>query len=73
MTTCTIEALTTGQPMSLAQASSQPGAQLDAAHVGDIKGGLGTIREHDVGPRIGWSAHLRTLLARNVAHTAQQC
>ena len=39
------------------------GAQLDAAHAGDIRGGLGTIREDDVGPRTGWWRRLKTLLA----------
>jgi hypothetical protein len=29
------------------------GAQLDSEHVGDIRGGFGTIRQHDVGPRGG--------------------
>jgi NRAMP (natural resistance-associated macrophage protein)-like metal ion transporter len=36
---------------------------LDTAHVGDIKGALGTIAHHDIAPRIGWRARLRTLLA----------
>jgi Mn2+/Fe2+ NRAMP family transporter len=38
-------------------------AVLDEAHVGDIRGALGTIRRHDVGPRTGWAARLKTLLA----------
>ncbi len=38
-------------------------ATLDAAHVGDIRGALGTIRRHDLGPRNGWAARLKTLLA----------
>lgn len=38
-------------------------AVLDAAHVGDIRGALGSIGEHDVGARRSWQAHLRTLLA----------
>jgi Mn2+/Fe2+ NRAMP family transporter len=38
-------------------------AALDDAHAGDIHGAFGTIRRHDVGPRSGWSARLRTLLA----------
>jgi NRAMP (natural resistance-associated macrophage protein)-like metal ion transporter len=38
-------------------------AALDDAHVGDIHGAFGTIRRHDVGPRSGWGARLRTLLA----------
>jgi Mn2+/Fe2+ NRAMP family transporter len=39
------------------------GAQLDAEHVGDICGGLGTIPQHDTGPRSGWWLRLKTLLA----------
>ncbi len=38
-------------------------AALDDAHTGDIHGAFGTIRRHDVGPRHGWAARLRTLLA----------
>jgi NRAMP (natural resistance-associated macrophage protein)-like metal ion transporter len=36
---------------------------LDAAHIGDIKGALGTIRLDDVGPRGSWRGRLITLLA----------
>jgi len=39
------------------------GAVLDSAHVGDIKGALGTIRQGDVAPRTRTSMRLRTLLA----------
>ena len=38
-------------------------AVLDEAHSGDIRGAFGTIGRHDVGPRTGWVARLRTLLA----------
>ncbi|OKJ16001.1 NRAMP family divalent metal transporter [Kitasatospora sp. CB01950] len=38
-------------------------AVLDDAHVGDIKGALGTIRHDDTAPRQGLSAKLKTLLA----------
>jgi Mn2+/Fe2+ NRAMP family transporter len=38
-------------------------AALDAAHVGHIHGALGTILRGDNGPRVGWLARLRTLLA----------
>jgi Mn2+/Fe2+ NRAMP family transporter len=38
-------------------------AVLDDAHVGDIKGALGTIRLDDHAPRTGLSAKLKTLLA----------
>ena len=43
--------------------AEQPSAVLDEAHVGDIKGALGTIRQHDVGQRRGWVARLLTLAA----------
>lgn len=38
-------------------------AVLDAAHIGDINGALGTIRVGDDSPRHGWRARLMTLLA----------
>jgi Mn2+/Fe2+ NRAMP family transporter len=38
-------------------------AILDEAHTGHINGALGTIRQGDIAPRIGWVAKLRTLLA----------
>ena len=38
-------------------------AVLDEAHLGDIKGALGTIQRGDVGPRNGWRHRLITLLA----------
>jgi NRAMP (natural resistance-associated macrophage protein)-like metal ion transporter len=38
-------------------------AVLDDAHVGDIRGALGTIRLHDIGRRRSFRARLRTLLA----------
>ena len=38
-------------------------AVLDEAHVGDIRGALGTIRVDDTAPRRGMSAKLKTLLA----------
>ncbi len=38
-------------------------AVLDSAHLGDIRGAFGTIGRHDTGPRQGWSARLKTLLA----------
>jgi NRAMP (natural resistance-associated macrophage protein)-like metal ion transporter len=38
-------------------------AVLDSMHVGDINGALGTIRRHDVGPRVGWRAKFVTFLA----------
>jgi len=36
---------------------------LDEAHLGDIKGALGTIRLDDVGPRASWRGRLIALLA----------
>ncbi|MDF3835984.1 divalent metal cation transporter [Cupriavidus basilensis] len=36
---------------------------LDEAHAGDIRGALGTIAQHDTGPRRGWRQRLSTLLA----------
>ncbi|MFM0503466.1 NRAMP family divalent metal transporter [Paraburkholderia caffeinilytica] len=38
-------------------------AVLDEAHLGDIKGALGTIAHHDTAPRNNWGARIRTLLA----------
>ncbi|MBV8046408.1 MAG: divalent metal cation transporter [Paludibacterium sp.] len=38
-------------------------AVLDSAHLGDIRGALGTIRHDDTAPRNGWLAKLKTLLA----------
>jgi Mn2+/Fe2+ NRAMP family transporter len=61
--TYTPQELTIREPMSLAQESSHPSAHLDSAHVGHIRGGLGTILQHDVGARNGWWARLKTLLA----------
>jgi len=50
--------------MSLVQETLAPrGAALDDAHVGHIHGALGTILQHDTGPRYGWRARLVTLLA----------
>ncbi len=43
---------------------SDPGsAVLDQAHLGDIEGALGTIRQHDLDTRRSWRARLLTLLA----------
>ena len=40
-----------------------PTAALDSAHVGDIQGAFGTIREHDLAARRSWWKKLLTLLA----------
>ncbi len=44
-------------------ASVEHTAVLDSAHIGDIRGALGTIRQHDTAPRSTWKARLLTLLA----------
>lgn len=41
----------------------RPTAVLDAAHTGDIRGALGTLRQDDIAARRGWMARFRTLLA----------
>ena len=38
-------------------------AVLDEAHVGDIQGALGTVRQHDTAARRSWRARILTLLA----------
>jgi NRAMP (natural resistance-associated macrophage protein)-like metal ion transporter len=38
-------------------------AVLDEAHIGDIQGAFGTIRQHDLDSRRSWRARLLTLLA----------
>src|SRR5674476_251063 len=43
--------------------TNAPSAVLDSAHVGDIRGAFGTIRQGDVAPRTRTSMRLRTLLA----------
>jgi NRAMP (natural resistance-associated macrophage protein)-like metal ion transporter len=42
---------------------TRPRAVLDEALIDDIRGALGTIRQHDIAPRRGWWTRLRTLLA----------
>src|SRR5258707_10344899 len=44
-------------------ATAQRTAVLDEAHIGHIHGALGTILHGDHGPREGWRARLKTLLA----------
>jgi Mn2+/Fe2+ NRAMP family transporter len=44
-------------------ATLENSAVLDAAHVGDISGALGTIRQHDLAARRTWRMRLLTLLA----------
>ena len=55
----------------MADSSETPGhdqlaehsAVLDEAHVGDIQGAFGTIRQHDLDTRRSWRARILTLLA----------
>jgi Mn2+/Fe2+ NRAMP family transporter len=56
-------AVRTAPPGAFTEEPAGVGAQLDAEHVGDIRGGLGTIAQHDTGPRSGWWLRLKTLLA----------
>src|ERR1700722_1055811 len=49
--------------MSETAETEGPTAVLDEAHVGDIEGAFGTIRQHDTGARRSWTARLLTLLA----------
>ena len=46
-----------------ANVSPPRSAVLDSAHVGDIRGALGTIAHHGTAPRTNWWARFRTLLA----------
>jgi NRAMP (natural resistance-associated macrophage protein)-like metal ion transporter len=51
---------------TLASAEQQPEGVppvLDEAHIGDIRGALGTIRMHDTGERHGWRSRAMALLA----------
>ena len=51
------------QPEANVPEVHESSAVLDSAHVGDIHGAFGTIREHDLDSRRSWSARLLTLLA----------
>jgi len=53
-------------PTMLTDASPRPEGVppvLDEAHIGDIRGALGTIRMHDSGERHGWRSRAMALLA----------
>lgn len=50
-------------PVVVAPEPARSPPVLDSAHLGDIKGALGTIRLDDVGARGSWRARLITLLA----------
>jgi Mn2+/Fe2+ NRAMP family transporter len=52
-----------GAVRAAAPAAPRQAAVLDDAHVGDIRGALGTIEVGDFAPRVGLSAKLKTLLA----------
>jgi Mn2+/Fe2+ NRAMP family transporter len=49
--------------IELETAPPVPTAVLDTAHIGDIRGALGTIRHGDIAARTSWWARFRTLLA----------
>jgi NRAMP (natural resistance-associated macrophage protein)-like metal ion transporter len=53
----------TGTAASMPAAGREQTAVLDEAHLGDIRGALGTIPQHDLGQRRSWWARLLTLLA----------
>jgi Mn2+/Fe2+ NRAMP family transporter len=56
----------TEEKTTLASAAPRPEGVppvLDEAHIGDIRGALGTIRMHDSGERHGWRARALALLA----------
>ena len=61
--TYNIEEATLPAPLGSTAAPKQRGAQLDTEHVGDIRGGFGTIRQHDTGPRSGWWPRIKGLTA----------
>jgi NRAMP (natural resistance-associated macrophage protein)-like metal ion transporter len=49
--------------MAELEVERQRSAVLDDAHVGDIQGAFGTIRQHDAGSHLSWKGRLLTLLA----------
>ncbi len=51
------------QPGDDEEPEEHSSAALDSAHVGDIQGAFGTIREHDHAARRSWGKKLLTLLA----------
>ena len=53
----------TQQPLTAVAEPARAPAVLDDAHIGDIKGALGTIRLDDVAPRGSWRGRLLALLA----------
>jgi NRAMP (natural resistance-associated macrophage protein)-like metal ion transporter len=66
--TCLIPAAPDGRSplcleLSITNDTTDRSAVLDSAHVGDIRGAFGTIRQGDVAPRTRTSMRLKTLLA----------
>ncbi|MGA3352507.1 MAG: NRAMP family divalent metal transporter [Acidimicrobiales bacterium] len=57
------EAAPLGDEKEPEEESVAPSAALDSAHVGDIQGAFGTIREHDLAARRSWGKKVITLLA----------
>jgi NRAMP (natural resistance-associated macrophage protein)-like metal ion transporter len=55
--------MTTAVPEEEREDEDRPSAVLDEAHLGDIEGAFGTIRQHDEGERRSWRARLLVLLA----------
>ena len=51
------------KPAATLAPSGMEGAALDSAHVGDIRGALGTIRQGDTGSRLTLGAKLKTFAA----------
>ncbi|MEI6046443.1 MAG: divalent metal cation transporter, partial [Chloroflexota bacterium] len=47
----------------LPEISVLPTAVLDEAHLGDIRGAFGTVRQHDHAPRRNWKQRILTMLA----------
>jgi NRAMP (natural resistance-associated macrophage protein)-like metal ion transporter len=51
------------RPSDTSDVQTARGAALDEAHVGDIRGALGSLKQGDVAPRLTWRHRLTTLLA----------
>ena len=49
--------------MAETEVGREPSAVLDEAHVGDIQGAFGTVRQHETGSHMSWKGRLLTLLA----------
>lgn len=54
---------TSATPLDQIELASSAPAVLDSAHIGDIHGAFGTIRQHDTGVRKTWRTRLATLMA----------